>query len=96
MSMDDIFLVLSGCGAGVIVPMLAKGLFEWLTGRQKREREGWKLADQEARLRRDWEIYAHGAHRAGVIYGFAHLLPRMPGDIRHLDSASSGMDPPRE
>lgn len=80
MQPETIVLVLSAMGVTAIVPMIYKGAVGYFSGRQKREREAWLLADQEARTRREWEIYAHRLHRLAVQHGIpSHELPTPPG-----------------
>lgn len=99
MQPETIALILTTMGVTAIVPMIYKGLVGYFTGRQRREREAWLTADQEARARREWEIYAHRLHRVAVQQGIpTHMLPTPPGHAsppQHMPTPSSIIEPPR-
>lgn len=88
---------LVGMGFGGIVPMITKGLYGWLTGRQEREREGWLRADAAERACRVWETWAHRVGLAAIRHGFEHLLPPRPGGSppQSRETPGSIIEPPR-
>ena len=92
-----IVTALVSMGFGGIVPMITKGVYGWVTGRQAREREGWLRADVSERARRAWEAWAHRVRLVAIRHGFEHLLPAPPEPFQPdpPDSPTSIIEPPR-
>lgn len=59
MDTGQIASLLAALGTGAILLKLFEGVFQWVTGRSKREHSAWSERDREARVRRLLEEYVH-------------------------------------
>lgn len=59
MEIGTLIQILSTLGIGAILLKLFEGIFQWATGRSKREHDAWQQRDTEAKKRRKLEEYAH-------------------------------------
>ncbi|WP_333811089.1 hypothetical protein [Timonella senegalensis] len=79
MEIGSLIQLISALGIGAILTKLFEGIFQWATGRSKREHDAWQQRDTEAKKRRQLEEYCHQLRHDLIDLGLdADDLPPWP------------------